>query len=658
MEKIMNKYTNQTIGTSFLQMAVMLPMNLRKPIVAADGTITYDKSDTRHYLPILFSCWTTQRSNKEISCVLVVILNIAEAVLKKMAKNPEIAIMGKYGIFTQDQFNLLINQLLMTSKITHKDDKQSKYVKLIIQLIVCSMTSEHALDKFGIMDMLQTYANAVQTLVHPSNNGGWSTILSQAIKTLALTYHERLMDESKDRNLVSSISDDYSTLPENVKLNDKVTAEFIKMMKPLIHLGIQAKSNSYRKRYIKALETLCFIHPKLILDDVLLDIYSSFESVNSTHRINVVLRELIVLVRFMANNSVYRVHIPRLLSMLLPGIDSNDAEKTILTMQFVKSVSAVVPVVDLAEGLGDGGLLAVDFTQQHLSYLEALFYKSSPNENVSIYGNDVPDHFEYDPEFELEALKSASSSFPEFIRNFCQNCFKYLEYSPSVEGDEGIESRASMLMSQVFDSLIESVSDELFEIIANEFYTYITENVKHLVAIIFTNIAELIVRRDPKKQFPKLYNYLFPQVKLEIEQGAGTSRTQEILSKDARLIWHYKLLCGTVLGGGEEIIPYIPEIQTLIVTSFPKLRGEATFTTGMLLNAMLSTLTLTRMMERRLISPDWLAKNGGKVTAACWGGFQFDPYRFDPDNLKFDWRRFLWNIPICWDSILLSWIIC
>lgn len=641
MEKIMGRYSNQTISSSFVQMAVLLPLVFRKPVkVYPDGSADYDKRDIRYYLPVLFSCWGTQRSNKEIACLVSVIANIAERALVEGSRHPERVSMGKYGIFTREQFLVLINQLAVTTKVT-LDEKQSKYVKLLVDIIVHSMTSRYEDADSGVLDLLRTFASSIRTLVHPSNSGSWSTILSRVVKRFTTAYHRRLLQERVDKSLVAKYSDDFSGLRTDCRLSESLTENYIDIFLPLIMFGVQSKSSSQRRRYITSLKTLCFVSPQKVLDTVLLDIYSSFDSVDSTHRINVILREVTALARYMVQLPVYRVHIPRLLSMLVPGIDSNDPEKTILTIGLVKLVSLVVPFADLTDGNGDGGTLAMDFTSQHISYLEAKFYAGSPKSKTFLMDaeSEVPEKFAYDSQMELDALKSASSSFSEFIKQFCRGCFKYLEYSPNVESDEGMETRASVLIPQAFDALIESMSDELFKVATDEYFEYITNNVKHPVAIIFSNIAELLVRRDPHKQLPRLYKYLMPQIRREISEGAGVSRSQEVLTKDARIVWYLKLLCGTCLGAGKYLVPYLADLEQFLVQDTVNLRGEASYSISLLVNSIFASVSCVRPLERRLISPDWLETHGGKVTEACWGGFQFDPYRFDRSNLQFQWYR-------------------
>lgn len=633
MAKIMDRFTNQTVATAFIQMAVMLPVVFKDPL--PDGS--FDPTDIRTYLPIFFSCWKTQRSNKEISCLVSVLANTAESALTEGSKHPGRITFGKFGIFTHDQFEMILTQLTLSTRMA-LGEKQAKYVKLLVDIVVHSITSQCADDLEGVLDMLQTYANSITTLVHPSNSGSWSAILSQTIKRFATTYHLRLLQERVDKSLVAKHSDDFSGLAPEYRLSKHVTTRFIDALLPLVQLGIQSKSSSQRRRYVTALSTFCFISPQQTLDAVLLDIYSSFDSVNSTHRIGVVLRELSALARYMVQLPVYRVHLPRLLSMLLPGVDSNDPQKTISTINLVKLVATVIPFSDLTDGDGDGGLTAVEFTTSHLAYLEARYYRTSPNrDQLTIYGGDVPEEFQFDPELELSALKSASSSFSEFVGQFCDACFKYLEYSPSVEGDEGIETRASSLIPQSFDALVESMSDEIFAVMANRLFEYITHNVKHKVALVFSNLTELIVRRDPEYQLPRFMDVLLPQILEELKEGAGTTRAQETLSKDALLVWYLKILCGVVLGSSSYLIPYLDQLYQLIAKC-SSLKGEASYSVSLLINSIMTSVACSRPLERRFVSPEWLAKNGN-VTEALWGGLQFDPSRFSDDNLHFKWYQ-------------------
>jgi proteasome activator subunit 4 len=636
MEKIMTRMTNQTVSTSLIHLTIMLPMHFEKPTINPDNIVIYDKNDSRYYLPILFNLWLNNKSDKEINCLLSVIMNISVENLKQGAEDNSILYRGKYGIFTKHQYTFMMNQLFLSSQIRHKDNRMIKYCKIISQIIINSLSSQVAFENEGVIDFLKTYADSIYTLIHPSNSGPWSAILSDVVKKLAVSLHLRVQGEKEDRDLVPLYHPNYSGLPDNFKLNDSVVESVVKILLPLIHLGSQSKSSSHRRRYNEALQVLCFMKPHLVLDKLLLDWYASFESVNSTHRIPIVINQLSQLSRLIVQLPVYRVHIARFLSLLLPAIDSNDPEKTIMTTDFVTSVAAVIPFADLTEGSGDGGLCAIDFTTQHLTYLESKFYESAPAS--SQFGEqNIPESFEYDPEYELEALKSATSSFKEFLTQFCDNCFKFLEVSPAIDSTNTIESQACALISYCFESLIESMSDELYNVVADKFYEYVTNNVRHEVALVFCNISEAIVRRSPKCQLKRMMEFFMPHIRDEIKHGAGVSRSQEVLSKDQRLIWNMRILSGAISGSTVEILPYLSEIENFIVLNTNKLKGTAGLCAAMIASCALSTLSYLKPLERRLISEKWLEENGGKYTEQCWGAFQFTHLRFDLKYLDFKW---------------------
>lgn len=636
MEKIMTKLTAQTVSSSLIHLTIMLPMHFQKPTINADGSVQYDKEDSRRYLPLLFDIWVNHKSDKEINCLLTVIMNMAVENLKRGSVDNTILNRGMYGIFTKQQFSFMMNQIFLSSQIRQRDNKVVKYCRTIAQLIINSLNSKFAFEKEGVLDFLKTYADSVYTMVHPSNSGPWSIVISEIVKKLAISLHLRLQGEKQNRDLVPLYHPNYSELPTDMKLNDNIITSVVNTLLPLIHLGSQSKSSSQRNHYNEALQALCFMKPNLVLDNVLLDWYSSFESVNSTHRIPIAINQLTQLARFMVQLPVYRVHIPRLLSMLIPAIDSNDPEKTILATDFITMLATVIPFADLTEGTGDGGLLAMDFTTQHLTYIEAKFYESAPS-STQFDDTKLPDKFEYDNEFEILALKSATSSFKEFLVQFCDNCFKFLELAPQIDNSNTIESQTCALISYCFEALVESMSDDLYDVVADKIFDYITDNVKHEVSLVFCNISEAIVRRDPKSQFKRIMDYFMPQILIELENGAGVSRSQEVLSKDQRLIWNLRILAGALSGAGVEILDYLDDISKFITTRTYGLRGTSGICAAMVANCALSTISYLKPLERRLISKKWLEEHNGKYSEECWGGFQFSNSRFELKYLDYEW---------------------
>lgn len=636
MEQMISAYSNQSASSVFIHMSALIPLRFRKPVIKSDGSFEFDKFDARHYMPLWFALWKSNRSNTEANSLLQLIQRVVQSSLSQSAKNPDLMAMGKFGILTKNQMSFVINQLYLNIQSRSKNDKTNKYCSILVTIIMHSLSTKFAFEKEGIIDHLKTIISSTLTLLHPSNSGAWSGLLSKFINKLAMVMHARLLSEKGYSHLTNDGVFDMSNLPEEIKLNDEVVESIVKMLLPSIHLGSQSKSQGIRKSYTNSLEVLCYCKPHLVLDSIIPDWYSSFESLNSTHRIPIVIRQLTGLARFMVELPVYRIHVVRFLTMLVPGIDSNDPEKTILTAELFKTIFSLIPLADLSEGSGDGGLLAVQFCSNHLAYLEAKFYATAPNKSHLLFDGIYTDHFEYDSELELEALKSGTSSFMEFFNQIFDRSFLLLENSVTMDANN-IESQTSAVITSCFEALVESMSDEFFQTLSKKFYDYITTHVHHEVAIVFSNIAEVIVRREPESQLEKYVNYFLPLIGDEIDDGAGSTRSHEILDRDKKLVWSMKLFSGILLGSGGAVIPYMEKLEKFFILKTYNLKGESAFSAAMMPNSMFQAASILRLVERRLISNDWLSKNGGKYSEKCWGGFQFDSYRLSVDNLKFNW---------------------
>lgn len=167
----------------------------------------------------------------------------------------------------------------------------------------------------------------------------------------------------------------------------------------------------------------------MVSEHILLDIYESLEGVISTHRVTVALRSVEELARYFASTPIIRIHLTRILLLALPGIDSNDLEKTIHTLNMFASVANFVPFHDLTDGNGDPNF-AIQFTQDHLEYLQRKMYN---NNDEDLQG------FEVDDQLELDALKSSSAGFKIIMKTLSERLFILMENLPDPSKSTGIE---------------------------------------------------------------------------------------------------------------------------------------------------------------------------------------------------------------------------
>ncbi|ODV96954.1 hypothetical protein PACTADRAFT_48742 [Pachysolen tannophilus NRRL Y-2460] len=641
--KVFSKFSTTTGSMTMSAFYALVPMSFKSFVIDDNKIVHFDKNDVRYYIPSLFHIWSTVARLENIDMHIVVLISrIAEYSLVEYASNPDNHKkfeFGTFGIFTEAQFKTLMENLskslnIMTLK---SSNRSSTYYQAFANLIVFSMIGDRAFVENGVLETLSTLINAIKTYVHPSNAGSWSSPISKLIQLIVSQYHKRLqMERPREgrithKNALSNLNDDF-------KLNNKITSKMVDIFIPVIQVGIHSKKDSISNNYIEALNLLCYSAPKLVLDKVLIDCYSSLDNVMLNHRLKVVLKELSVLSRYMVELPVYRVHVVRILSLALPGIDSNDLIKTLQTLYLIGSVGSFIPFADMSDDSGDGGIFAMNFTQQHLDFLEQKFYKS--NNDVSDTKGFDTEEFPYDPELEQQALYSASSSFKDFIKSFCSKVFDLLGNLPDPRKNSGVESKIIEALPGTVQILMESLSDDCYETFSNEFYDYVANNVHYTVSDAVASIVASIVKRDPKTQFSKFIKLLIPKIREEIdENGAGSIRGgDDILPRDQPLLWNIVILSGAVSFAGEELLQHRTDLTELSIYVMQKVRGPVSLISPILLYQMLNTLTCINLKENRLISEEALLKNDGKVTEKFWGGFQFSKERFNRENLKFHWH--------------------
>ncbi|ODQ78309.1 hypothetical protein BABINDRAFT_172415 [Babjeviella inositovora NRRL Y-12698] len=593
-------------------------------------------SDVRDYLPSIFNIWATTVKTKGIDGHLSGLLGrLAEQYIRYLANEVEYASaeenkerLSIYGVFSQAQFssitNVLLNSLNINPEMLNPYPSSNVYHGYAA-CIVFSMNGDAALVPDGIMDQVALLVNAIATYIHPSNAGAWTGSITKVIDSLIYQYHKRLNQEKTS----------LQGLPEAVKLSPAVTKQFVKIMLPVVITGIQSKKDSVINTFVHSLSLLAYLNPEYVLDTALLDIYESLEGVISSHRVHSAMKVLAALVRYMASTPVYRVHVTRVLTMVIPGIDSNDLFKTLYTLNIFTAASSFIPFSDLSDGNLDTGI-AMQFIQQHLEYLEILKIHDGDEAALSAYGISL-ERFFYEPEFELEALKSSSVAFNEVIRLFFGRMYILLENltDPS-KTKGGLEKAVLMALPKCVNQIFEAMPGSYFAKIADEFFAYSKDSLHHSTAEATASISGFIVKRDPAF-FKKYMEYLIPRIREEIKEGAGAQRTgSEIVPRDEPLFCNLLVLNSCVEYGGVQILDYQTELVALVTHLMQNVKGPSVYISTYLIHQILHSVSTIRLAETRLISPSYTLKHG--ITAECWGGFQFSDERFSKLNLTFEWH--------------------
>lgn len=597
-------------------------LRILPPLFSADYQRGGDDTlDIRHYIPLLFYMWNKLlKSNGVDSHVTSLIGRIAMQNLTFLSQHPKAGdSFGKFGVFTEDQFTFCTNTLLNSLSINCSKfgSLKTKFFHGFSSVMIFSLNGASALESGGIMDQIETLLNAIESYVHPSNTGEWSRSIGKFIVSLTYQFHKRFNMEREEYGPLAK-------LPEQFKISDALVKRFVRVMLPLVRTGLQSKRNSAIEQYLNSLTLLAHMDTEQTLSHVLLDIYESLEGVISTHRVITALRCVDELTRYFAATPFYRVHLTRILAAVLPGIDSNDLLKTLLSLNVFASVANFVPIYDLTNGEGDPGL-AMELTSLQLEYLQM--------KNID---ESMTTEFLVDEETEIAALKSSTSAFKEVIKMLAQKIFTLLQNVPDPTKSSGSEKELGSILPKVILILIEAMSDDIFKTFRQEFVTFIMDNTVDAVVDLTSEIFGGLIKRDPE-YIKELAPLLIDRIKEEInENGAGQGRGgSEIIPQDIIYNWNIQILSESIANAREYVIDLEHELLELSFFLMDNGKSAANLGGSYMFSQMLQATTKIRLKESRLISPQYARRAG--IDEKCWGGFQFNPYRFSKENLTFDW---------------------
>ncbi|KAI5960103.1 BLM3 [Candida pseudojiufengensis] len=593
------------LGNNFSPSVSALTISAFPLLPTTFGNGVNDIYDIRHYIEPLFHMWLKLNKNKDLEDQITCRLGIiAMETLIKL--NDEPILLGKFGIFTKDQMEFLFNDLLnsLGIRISKFSSKKVKYFHGFASTIVFSITESQA----EIIDYIRSLINAIESYVHPSNSGDWTRPISKFILAIIYQFHKRYNMENEIDGLLYKIS---------VKLSSTTVHEFVKIMLPIVKIGIQSKKSDASGDYLSALNLLSLLDSEYVLENTLLDIYESLEGVISTHRVLNALRMIDSLARPLVSTPVFRVHLTRILSLIIPGIDSNDLVKTLQTLEVFSAIANFTPIYNLNEY--EDTSLAMEFTQNHIEYLQR-----------KIYNND--EIFEYDKNLEIEALKSSTSAFKDIFKSLAQRVPPLLENLPDPAKSSGLEKDLAISLPKFFYVIFESMSDEIFKIFKDELFEFVFNNVHHLIAITVGELCGAIIKRDPKS-FKLNATILMEKIRDEIdENGAGTSRSIEVAPRDQALYWYLTIFKYCAGNAGSQLVK-MPELKEFSFYLMDHIEGACVSVATSLVFHILQNVTKIRVKESRLISPEYETKHG--ITEKCWGGFWDSKTRFE--NIRFDW---------------------
>ncbi|KAF2130250.1 hypothetical protein P153DRAFT_356052 [Dothidotthia symphoricarpi CBS 119687] len=590
----------------------------------------------QEYLPTFFHLWSLVNRSRLFDAHFI-------DTMSRLARDNLTAShipFSQYGLFTAEQSSQIFTAILRLLEIPvgqatspysstvdlgaglavmlDRDVRKHPSTHHIARIIAMSLSPACTDNSESVLSKLEGLIQAVETFFHPSNSGSWTRPLAQLVYYLADFFvlrwnreHSGEMDVPKDR-----------------QLNDAVKRRFVLCLREVTFMGIFSKSDKAVQYALSTLQSLAYLEPNLILPGALQRIYPAMQGLVEVHRTISSIRALHMLSKIMAKTKGFRCHVTTALGLALPGIDPNDLEKTLHTLQYVQGVCYLVPFHDLtkakkaadrestngvstpADDIGGDTGLAVQWITEQVERLE------SANGNIEIdYDKELSD------EDEQMILRSSTSGLNEFLISFIGRVFTLLENLPDAARVRSGSPEEYVVnhLPAAFTPLLAALSPELYDVALDKIANFITNHVIHQARDAIAFICNSLVKINPQKALKRILPHLFAGIRTEIDEiGAGSTRTTgaEVLPRDRALVWNLSILSMCVVHVGDAVLPWKDELFEIAEYMQLKCRGTPTVHVSNFIHHLLLNLTCTYTVDYSIYEDDEVEKG---LTTESWG---------------------------------------
>lgn len=416
---------------------------------------------------------------------------------------------------------------------------------------------------------LEMLFKSLESYYHPSNIGKWNAKLSQLLYKLPSEFVRRLHRERYKKETWET------PIPKSYHLSETTITRFVQALKPIISVSMFSRYGSVDSAF--ALQHLSVIRPEIVIPPLLEILYSSLETVTEPHRLIATLQCAVAVGRSMVRGGdPYPdgpTHVIPLLLASLPGIDSNDVRKSVVTFQFISTFVTLIPIVDCTAAVEERD----DLTQ-----------------------------IEYN-------LCLLTGQFESFVLQFMDRCFAMVENSvyehrPERQDTEGIRlnveegitevgltSTLSSILTQCSPSILESVLDKLYTFVSNRIFE------TKVAGKYAANMVRACVKANPELACAKFLPH-FCRLAMTLTESEDIIKEETL---DDELLFCLLLLSEAVRCDGKVLLKYRDIIkQVLGRTISLESRKGYTLASTMLQN-LLKALTSTYATDFRSTNVPW-----------------------------------------------------
>lgn len=413
------------------------------------------------------------------------------------------------------------------------------------------------------LEHIQKLFRALHSFFHPSNSGRWSLRLSSFLQTLPFLVVKRLYRERyRKPSWVTPV-------PDSHKLQDAEITQFVETLKPEVFTAMFGKGLSQDA----AIRSLAALRAEIIVPPLLEKMYPAMETLIEPHRLISCMFCIVGAARPMLSSRKYYPdgsnHVLPLLQLALPGIDSNDFRKTLVTLQMISTFSTLVPIVDCSEA----SQVRSDLSEQEAE------------------------------------LCSATAQFEDFILEFLNRIIAIIENSTQEAASGAVDrltpeqNMLEMGLASTVTSVLQQCSKPIFMSALNKVNRFVMENVfePKVGARLASNLCRACARVRPEETLKLLLPQLCTKINSFVAEHPEVA-TEEHL--DNSFLWDILMLSQLMRCNGSYLLPYKDVLlQTLgPVLSLQSQQGYEIG--GQVLRFLLRAMSFTYPVDFRSVTQD------------------------------------------------------
>ncbi|CAD6903121.1 unnamed protein product [Tilletia controversa] len=548
------------------------------------------------------------------------------------------------GFFTESHFQIIMNRTLreitpagagadanadesgLSLVAESKDD-----LACLAHIITYSLAADRPDGSSTALLYFNRFLTAVESKFHPLYGGVGQLQLSCLTYTLLGGLVNRVYAESRPE----------CTIPQHKRLTEDIVDQITERLNGLVLMSLFSKQTEAAEACQGSLLKIAVLRPALAIPPLLERSYQSLQALETSERTQPIMKCLALLATPILRRSHYKEgaqHLLPLLHLCLPGIDPNDAFKTINTGLLIamlvhcvriedltradvaqQSSSPVSPMAERGGMLLDGGAAAVPESE------------SDSREDGSGGGDELD-----------EAIRISTEGADDWVVQFFRRTLSVFA-SLAEEGAKGqsaweTEVQAATSLISAASYLCQSLSPRLFDLALDVVVDFVgstpsTNCHKQIGQLVFA-----FARVDNERVMGKLLPICDQRIRYELGAGAGSSISTSTTSTpvgDTSLNWYLSVLGGLVGSAGVGLVGRHQEsLMALLVHAADGCKAARSYylLSRILVKALLSLMTVYPSEERFVGPEEWASSDFQRDSFRRWGAV------YEPGQVEVNWH--------------------